>query len=87
MRNRRYQECNILEKTWRRRHYLKIPFKWIWWKIKSNEGFTSGGYWKILVGTAQMDMKWYYTQEEVMEMFKEKLDKNNIEQDEDTLHS
>jgi hypothetical protein len=79
MRNRRYQECNILEKTWRRRHYLKIPFKWIWWKITSNKGFTSVGYWKILIGIAQMDMKWYYTHEEVMEMFKEKLDKNNIE--------
>jgi len=37
------------------------------------------GYWKILIGIAQMDMKWYYTSEEVMEMFKDKLDKNNIE--------
>jgi len=79
MKNRRYQECNILEKNWRKRHYLKIPFKWIWWKITSNKGFTSGGYWQILVGVAHMDMKWYYTQEEVIEMLKNELDKNDIE--------
>jgi hypothetical protein len=86
--DKRYQECNILEKTWRRRHYLKIPFKWIWWKISSNKGFTNGGYWKILIGSAQIDMRWYYTQEEVIKFFDTKIIRNNkIERDEDTLHS
>jgi hypothetical protein len=29
---KRFQECNILVKFWRYRHYLYIPFKWVWFK-------------------------------------------------------
>lgn len=29
---KRFQECNWLVKLWRYRHYLYIPFKWIWYK-------------------------------------------------------
>jgi hypothetical protein len=27
---KRYQECNRLEKLWRCRWYLLLPFKWFW---------------------------------------------------------
>lgn len=27
---KRYQECNRIEKFWRRRWYLLIPFQWLW---------------------------------------------------------
>jgi len=86
--DKRYQDCNSLEKLWRWRHYLKIPFKWIQWKILSNKDFTNAGYWQILIGSAQIDMRWYYTQEEVIKFFDTKIIRNNkIERDEDTLHS
>ena len=54
----------------------------------SNKDFTNAGYWQILVGSAQIDMRWYYTQEEVIKFFDTKIIRNNkIERDEDTLHS
>lgn len=69
MSNRRYQECNLLEKIWRIRFYLIIPFKWLWWRIfKKKDEITSRMYWRILIGSAQIDMKWYYTEDEVEEM-------------------
>ena len=32
MNMKRFQECNCLVKLWRYRHYLYIPFKWVWYK-------------------------------------------------------
>jgi hypothetical protein len=32
-------------------------------------------YWRILIGIAQSDMKWYYTEEELKEMMKKTIDK------------
>ena len=34
---KRYQECNPLEKLWRMRHYLKVPFIWLDWKLNRHE--------------------------------------------------
>jgi len=30
---KRYQECNKIEKLWRRRWYLLVPFKWLFHSI------------------------------------------------------
>ena len=30
MKNKRFQECNWVEKLWRYRWYTLIPFKWVW---------------------------------------------------------
>lgn len=80
---KRFQECNQLEKMWRRRHYLTLPFKWVWFELFANlevlpssmkgevvdDPFYPKGrvLWKLLVGLVQMKMKWYYTMEEVKE--------------------
>ena len=76
---KRYQECNPLVKLWRRRHYLKIPFRWITWKIMYPKSeLNNKTYWRILIGTAQSDMKWYYTEDEMKEMLKKTMNKNKI---------
>ena len=72
---KRYQEFNRLEKLLRRRHYLKITSRWIKWKIFSIEKeFNGRTMWKLLIGMAQSDMKWYYTEDEFQEMFKKYKD-------------
>ena len=72
---KRYQECNSLVKLWRRRHYLKIPFRWLHWKFFSMDKELNGKTtWRLLIGMAQSDMKWYYTEEEFEEMFKKYRD-------------
>ena len=73
---KRFQECNILVKLWRLRHYVYIPFRWLRWKLtpdKSGE-FNSKTIWHIYVGTAQCDMNWVYTSEEVNEFIKKRKD-------------
>ena len=30
MKNKRFQECNWVEKLWRYRYYMSIPFKLVW---------------------------------------------------------
>lgn len=76
---KRFQECNWLVKGWRYRHYLYIPFKWVYYQyissfyITDDETFEDervGGcmLWKLLIGIAQHDMKWYWTHEEVKKM-------------------
>ena len=72
---KRFQECNWLVKGWRYRHYLYIPFKWVYYQYTSfyitddqtYEQERVGGrmLWKLLIGIAQTDMKWYWTHEEV----------------------
>jgi hypothetical protein len=72
---KRYQECNSLVKLWRRRHYLKVPFRWLQWKFFSKDKELNGKTtWRLLIGMAQSDMKWYYTEEEFEEMFKKYRD-------------
>ena len=77
---KRFQECNWLVKCWRYRHYLYIPFKWVWYQyIKpfnitdhqtyEQERVTGYTLWRLLFGVAQHDMKWYWTHEEVKAKF------------------
>jgi hypothetical protein len=77
--SKRFQECNRLVKLWRYRHYVYIPFRWLWGlhlflksPIAGSGKFSGKQFWSILVGSAQCDMKWYYTSEEVMESLKKK---------------
>ena len=28
--SKRFEECNWVEKLWRYRYYMSIPFKWVW---------------------------------------------------------
>jgi len=86
---KRFQECNKLEKLWRFRWYLAIPFQWLWFtyiisfkvyrdemvndKIEHTDNFdvmSGKNLWSLLIGSAQIKMKWYHTHEEVMERLK-----------------
>lgn len=64
--SKRFQDSNWLIKLWRLRHYVYIPFRFIFWKFNDNGLVHYKDRWKILVGTAQCDMRWFYTQEEVL---------------------
>jgi hypothetical protein len=76
---KRYQDCNWVVKLFRNRHYISVPFLWIWYRIKGFEVTNDetlqderiGGreIWSILVGEAQFKMNYYYTMEEVNKMF------------------
>jgi len=70
--NKRYQECSIWEKIKRHRSYLPVlpaAIKlWIICRIKNNDlGFDE--CLSIKIGMAETNMNWYYTMEEVNEMF------------------
>ena len=76
MSEKRFQEYTRLEKAWRYRWYLLIPFQWVYYMTigkfkviddKSHEEFTleARHLKKVLVGLAQSRMKWYWTQDEV----------------------
>lgn len=77
---KRYQECNKLQKLTRRRHYLLVPLKWLYYQrvpflIYSDDteeySIAKGRVlWKLLIGEAQFKMNWYYTSEEVFEKYK-----------------
>ena len=70
---KRYQECNKIEKLWRRRYYLYIPFKWIKTILTNRKlDMSKRNLWKLYIGAAQCDMKWTYTIEEVKESIKPK---------------
>lgn len=59
---RRFQECNNLEKLWRLRHYLYIPFKWLFYTViaefrvyhddddESNAEFVINGKYDVVEG-------------------------------------
>ena len=83
---KRFQECNKIEKIWRYRFYLLIPFYYLWHQfvgnkecIEQNEDFVETGrfnikgklLWSIVKSEAQSKMNWYYTMDEV----KRKIDK------------
>ena len=66
---KRFQECNWVVKLWRYRHYVYIPFRYMKYKLQGrvHEDLASNSHlWGILVGSAQCDMKWTYTWQEVM---------------------
>ena len=73
---KRFQECNWLEKLWRYRFYLYVPFKfcWIIFNYKVSE-LSNKMIFRILIGEAQCDMKWYYTSDEVDKFIEEKMNK------------
>ena len=78
---KRFQDCNWLVKLWRYRHYLYIPFNFINYYIMCvfNPSY-KGPYvrakslWSVLIGSAQCDMKWYFTTDEVWKSLKIKKD-------------
>jgi hypothetical protein len=70
MKNKRYQECNMLGKLWRRRFYLYIPFQVLYARIKHRKSlskFDKSILWRTYEGEAQIKMKWTYTSAEVEE--------------------
>ena len=73
---KRFQDCNWLVKLWRYRHYVYIPFKFAWFKLRYRRywevrEFNDRTIWSILVGSAQCDMNWVYTNEEVFKNLKD----------------
>ena len=85
---KRYQDCNKLVKLWRRRHYLPIPFMWLFhmtlkpfksYEFETNEEHIVKGknLYKVLIGLAQSKMKWYYSHEEVMDRIRRKINNND----------
>ena len=77
----RFQESSKLVQIWRYRWYIPIPFQWIRMMIlfyllkdKTEEDyyFTGRNLWEILIGSAQVKMDWYYTNEEITKKFNKK---------------
>lgn len=77
---KRFQECNWVERLWRYRYYLYLPFKWLWYqyvrpfKVIDDQSFEEDvvkgrQLWKLLMGMVQLDMKWTYSHEEVKARF------------------
>jgi hypothetical protein len=78
---KRYQNCNRLVKLWRHRHYIPIPFKWLYRQYLkpfliyddddgSIDPLQGKLLWATLISSAHIKMKWYYTMEEVLERYK-----------------
>jgi hypothetical protein len=83
MNKKRYQDCNRFVKMWRHRHYIPIPFKWVYYQYvkpllvhndddDSKEPLRGKLLWSVLIGDTEIKMNWYYTWEEV----KKKLNKD-----------
>lgn len=62
-RDRLYQDCPLLVRIWRRRHYIPIPFltifSWLRW-IGSEDTLSLRGWWGFHTGMAQVKMLWIY---------------------------
>lgn len=70
----RYQNQPWYIRLWRRRWYLVIPYSAItsWWsQLCTHDPITFKHCWGIAIGLTHMQMKWYYTSEEVFEYEKE----------------
>jgi hypothetical protein len=78
---KRYQDCNHIVRLYRRRHYISIPFYFIYHQyltpfkvVDDSDGeiYNPKGknLWKLLIGIAQHKMHWYYTSEEVFSRIK-----------------
>jgi len=64
---KRFQECNRLEKIWRYRWYLLLPYLFIRAKFRGiNKQFNNKVQWGLHKSTLQGKMKWHYTKDEVM---------------------
>jgi len=76
--SKRFQECNWVEKLWRYRHYVYIPFRFIRVIILKSfdpdkeENLNNKTIWGILVGDAQIKMNWVWTSDEVFSRIKGK---------------
>ena len=76
---KRFQECNKLEKLWRYRWYLLLPFVWLKIKISvllndtDDLNLTNKSVWGLSKGLMQSKMNWFYTMEEVMGEFDKKF--------------
>lgn len=59
---RRYQECGPIQKTWRRRHYLRIPVDAcrMWLNPANRRRYRFRTCWSIATGLAQLRMEWWY---------------------------
>jgi hypothetical protein len=79
---KRYQECNSIEKIYRRRHYVSVPFLFIYHQyikpfkvINDSDGSVYNpkgkNLWKILIGTTHCKMNWVYTMDEVFDRLKD----------------
>ena len=77
---KRYQDCSKLEKFWRWRWYIILPFfvlsRWIMGLLSFSKYRDSlKECYQISIGDIEFKMGWYYTFEEVKEIF----EKNAIE--------
>lgn len=64
-----YQECHWFRKLLRLRHYLKVPFNFVWISfIEGNRVFSSYEIWKICVGLAHVQMNNVYPIESIPEL-------------------
>jgi hypothetical protein len=77
---KRFQECNKIQKLWRYRWYLLIPFIWIYkrFKVKDKE-ITPKMLWEILIGMMQIKMNWYHTEDEMEEIMNNLINKHKQE--------
>lgn len=63
-----YQNCNLVERIWRRRWYLVIPFYTIQsYKYDFGTVFFKGfvDRWTFAIGLAQAKMNWLYDGDEL----------------------
>lgn len=74
----RYQDSNFIIKIWRCRWYLALPFLWGYYTVVgglpiiddtdySVDRVNGVILWKLLVGTIQSKMGWWYTTDEVFD--------------------
>ncbi len=82
---KRFQECNTIEKVWRYRWYLALPFLYLHYKSKAlpiNEVDDEGKIidtiypdgkliWKLTKSEIQVKMNWVYTPDEVFKKIKD----------------
>jgi hypothetical protein len=76
---KRFQECNWIVKLWRLRHYVYIPFRFIGYKLRGGVDIIPNNktLWNVLIGSAQCDMNWTYTSEEVWDYINKKKDEQS----------
>lgn len=87
---KRFQECSPIEKIWRYRWYLLIPFEAVYtWlayiyyskcEMEEDEDLSWADFrlhWSLAIGMAQRKMKWYYTSKETTKYFATKLKKKH----------
>lgn len=87
---KRYQDCNKIQKLWRSRWLLVVPFKAFWYWITAekvtsddtgiSEKMSLSLCWDCALGMIQTEkMNFYYTMEEVQERIKKIIKKNEVD--------